>query len=90
LGPAPAHPGVGHHGRRSVPRRRRRGGGELVGTHLWRPDQEIPSTSYVVVSTIEELLEMLAVVILAYGLTTHLRDFIGPVTLRFRDPSRAT
>jgi hypothetical protein len=66
------------------------GGGELIGTPLWRPDQEIPSTTYVVVSTIEELLEMLAVVILAYGLTTHLRDFIGPVTLGFRNPSRVT
>jgi hypothetical protein len=61
-------------------------GGELLGTPLWRPDADVPSRAYVVVSTIEEILEKLAVVFLAYGLTTHLRDFTGPFTVGFTHP----
>ncbi len=60
-------------------------GGEVLGTPLWRPDA-VPSTAYVAVSTMEELLEKLAVVILAYGLAMHLRDFIGSITVGFTDP----
>jgi len=66
------------------------GGGELIATPLWGPDEEVPSITYVVASTIEELLEKSAVVILAYGLTTHLRDSVGSITLGSRSPSRIT
>lgn len=46
-------------------------GFEVAGARLATPDA--PTSAYVAVSTVEEVLEKLAVVVLAYGLATQLR-----------------
>lgn len=56
---------------------------ELAGSRLWTPG--VPTLGYLAVSTAEEAIEKLAVVLLAYGLTTHLRDHTAPFTVAFAD-----
>lgn len=47
----------------------------------------MPTPAFLVITTIEETLEKVAVVILAYGLTTHLRGHVGAPTIAFADAS---
>jgi hypothetical protein len=60
-------------------------GFELLGRELW-DDADPLKVSYMVLTGVEETLEMAAIVILGYALTAHLRDRVGTALVRFGPP----
>jgi hypothetical protein len=64
-------------------------GMELVGRELFNPFD--PDATYLAAVGVEELLEKVGVIILAWALLTHLRDHVGSVTLSWSaEPGTAT